>query len=378
VKTENLERLNEVLTGNKKITLSEDTSNSFTEENFKEISCDNDFRIVATCNEGEETRLSEAILSRFTEIYIDNYTKEEELKVLGNIALSRNDIGALNNLLNKYYTKFPDYFRMNLSQKINCFRICKELKEVRNKGKCSPDNLIMTLYYLLKGTNEKREENIKEINDIFDIKTYDDNVKNLSIHIEEKNEKEKKGKNEKEKEEKKIIRSQLNDSIMYIDLQKDKKDENLSYSLFFTNKIKEIIDTIHFGFSTSTPIVLEGGYGQGKKSAIEYYAKISKLELIQVTISKSTTVEDLLVKTIFKKNEKGNFSLVNTKTPLCKAIEYSGYSPNQLVLIEGINNATPAVLEKLNSIYDKIGTEILLPNGSTIIKGKMNLISIFN
>ena len=105
---------------------------------------------------------------------------------------------------------------------------------------------------------------------------------------------------------------------------------------------------------------------------------MAQLELVRVPISKSTKVDDLLSKTTFKKNEKGNFSLVNSKTPLCHDIECQDNFPNKLVVLEGINNATPAVLEILNSIYGKKGTNILLPNGSKIVKGNMNLISIFN
>ena len=101
------------------------------------------------------------------------------------------------------------------------------------------------------------------------------------------------------------------------------------------------------------------------------------MELIRVPISKTTKVDDLLCKTLFKKNEKGNFSLVNSKTPLCQAIECIDNFPNKLVVLEGINNATPAVLEVLNSIYGPKGTNILLSNGSKIVKGNMNLVSIF-
>ena len=96
VKTENLERLNEALTGNKKITLNEDTQNSFTPENNKEISFSNDFRVVGTCNEGEETSLSDAFLSRFTLIYVDKYKNEEELKVLKDVAGNLKNINFLN------------------------------------------------------------------------------------------------------------------------------------------------------------------------------------------------------------------------------------------------------------------------------------------
>ena len=386
VKTENLERLNEALTGNKKITLNEDTQNSFTPENNKEISFSNDFRVVGTCNEGEETSLSDAFLSRFTLIYVNKYLDEEELKVLKASADDIKDIEFLNKLLDKYYSIFPDTNKMNLSQKINCFKITKEIDKIRNNY-YHHDNLRFVTYNLLKGLNEKREEKINSINNIFKIsKYYNDKLNHSPIEIV---------KNEKES----FVKSKLNDLIMTINpeiikkpkkekdkeekekkekKEKEKEKEKEKTSLVFTHKIKEIIDAIHFSLSSKTPLILEGEYGQGKISAIEYYAKMAKLELVQVPISKSTKVDDLLSKTTFKKNEKGNFSLVNSKTPLCHAIECVDNFPNKLVVLEGINNATPAVLEILNSIYGKKGTNILLPNGSKIVKGNMNLISIFN
>ena len=389
VKTENLERLNEALTGNKKITLNEDTQNSFTPENNKEINFSKDFRVVGTCHEGEETSLSEAFLSRFTLIYVNKYNKDEELKVLRYYAEDRKYIEFLNNLLNKYYNKFNDANRMNLSQKINCFKIAKEINKIR-KNYSEEDNLKFVLYYLLKGLNEKREENIKEINQIFNLKNYyDDKIENSPIELIEKspielidnspielNENPKKSKDL-------LLKSKVNDFDMVIPSKIEKKEKNIikennDSNLVFTNKIKEIIDAIHFSLSSQTPLILEGAYGQGKKTAIEYYSKLAKLELVLVPISKSTKVDDLLCKTTFEKNEKGNVVLINSKTPLCHAIECKENSPDKLVVLEGINNATPAVLEVLNSIYGEKGTNILLPNGSKIIKGNMNLISILN
>ena len=377
VKTENLERLNEALTGNKKITLNEDTQNSFTPENNKEISFSNDFRVVGTCNEGEETSLSDAFLSRFTLIYVDKYKNEEELKVLKDVAGNLKNINFLNQLLDNYYSKFNDVNRMNLSQKINCFKIVKEIGKIRTDNSYQ-ENLNLVAYYLLKGLNEKREEKINEINSIFNINHYYKNdVKKSPIEIIKDS-------------KKSYVKSKLNKLIMNINPKKEKKEEkdeenkkekkeknyNIS-SLIFTNKIKEILDAIHFSISSKLPLIIEGEYGQGKKSSIEYYASQAKLELVHVLISKSTKVDDLLCKTTFKKNKKGNFSLVNSKTPLCHAIECVDNFPNKLVILEGINNATPAVLEVLNLIYGPKGTNILLSNGSKIVKGNMNLISIF-
>ena len=152
VKTENLERLNEALTGNKKITLNEDTQNSFTSENEKEINFSSKFRVVGTCNEGEEASLSEAFLSRFTLIYVEKYKNEEESKVLKDVAGDIKDIQFLNQLLKNYYNIFPDINKMNLAQKINCFKITKELDKVR-EDKSHQQNLNLVIYYLLKGLN---------------------------------------------------------------------------------------------------------------------------------------------------------------------------------------------------------------------------------
>jgi len=369
VKTENLERLNEALTGNKKITLNEDNQNSFTPENNKEISFSKDFRVVGTCNEGEEASLSDAFLSRFTVIYVDKYNDEEEKKVLKDEAGDIKDINYLNSLLEKYYSYFNDINKWNLSQKINCFNITKQVDE--NRQKPHQENLNLVAYYLLKGLNEKRGKNINKINSIFGIKNNED--KDEFSPIEVKNN---------------YIISKLNQLKMNIKhykiekkiIEKNNNDENKIKisNLVFTQKIKELIDVIHFGLSTKTPLILEGEYGQGKMTSIKYYATIANLEIIQVSISKSTKVDDLLCKITFKKNEKGNFSLVNSKTPLCQAIECKDNFTNKLIVLEGINNASPAILEILNSIYGPTGTKILLPNGSTIEKGNMNLISIFN
>ena len=349
MKTENLERLNEVFTGNKKITLNEDFQNSFTKENNKEISFNDDFRVVATCKEGEETSLSEAFLSRFTLIYVNEYIKEEELKVLKQYEDS-NNIRAINKMLNK----------KNLSQKINCINIAKELDKNRKNTNSHEDNLKLSAYYLSKGLTENREEKINDINKDFEISNYYNKI-NDSPFIENK--------------EEHFIISKFNGLKMNIKQNSSSLQKKEKPSIYFSLKIKEILDAIHFSISTGTPLILEGDYGQGKKLAIEYYSNITGLELELIQISKSTKVDDLLGKTIIKQKEE---VLEFSKTVLCQAIECNENYPNKLILIEGINNANADVLDILNSIYGEKGTNILLPNGSKIKKGNMNLISIFN
>ena len=114
------------------------------------MSFNNDFRVVGTCNEGEETSLSEAFLQRFTFIYVNKYKDEEELKVLKDIAKD------IHQYLENYYSKFTDINKMNLSQKINCLNIVKEINKIRINN-LHQDNLKLVVNYLLKGLNKKRE-----------------------------------------------------------------------------------------------------------------------------------------------------------------------------------------------------------------------------
>ena len=47
------------------------------------------------------------------------------------------------------------------------------------------------------------------------------------------------------------------------------------------------------------------------------------------------------------------------------------------ILFQGINNASPTVLDVLNSIFTP-DAKILLSNGSILDKGNMNIIGVFN
>jgi len=78
-----LERFNELFSGKHCITLYEDIYDTFTQNHCKELKTfDNSFRIIATCHEGYEKRLSEALLSRFTIIYAEPYSNQEQKEVL--------------------------------------------------------------------------------------------------------------------------------------------------------------------------------------------------------------------------------------------------------------------------------------------------------
>ena len=65
-------------------------------------------------------------------------------------------------------------------------------------------------------------------------------------------------------------------------------------NLAFTKTFTEIIDYIHLGIATNTPVILEEGTGLGKQTAINYISYKLNYRIINFIITQSTKVEDLL------------------------------------------------------------------------------------
>ena len=82
IPTTELERFNELFFGCT-ITLLEDIYNTFSSSSDKEIrNFSKRIRFFATCPQVAATKLSEAVLSKFTTVYIETYTEEEQKYVL--------------------------------------------------------------------------------------------------------------------------------------------------------------------------------------------------------------------------------------------------------------------------------------------------------
>ena len=108
--------------------------------------------------------------------------------------------------------------------------------------------------------------------------------------------------------------------------------------MIFTKKFSEMCDIILFELSLKLPIILEGEEGQGKQTAIHYMSQNLGLDIINIVISKSTKVDDLLMKIIIEKSDIGEILVKNQKTELYKAIKSTEEHPTKLIIFQGINN----------------------------------------
>ena len=80
-----------------------------------------------------------------------------------------------------------------------------------------------------------------------------------------------------------------------------------------------MIDLIHFGICTSTPLIFEGFPGQGKKKAINYVSKLIGYEVENIVITSNFTSKDLFKKTIIQ-NFNNNISINDVETKLTKIL----------------------------------------------------------
>ena len=103
-----LERFNELFSGVHILTLVEDIQNTFTDEKNKELKISNNFRVIATCKLEKVNNLSEALLSRFTVIYVSPYDSTEEKTVLK--SKSNQDSKLITTLIEQYKSYFKNIF----------------------------------------------------------------------------------------------------------------------------------------------------------------------------------------------------------------------------------------------------------------------------
>ena len=171
------------------------------------------------------------------------------------------------------------------------------------------------------------------------------------------------------------VRSKITNLIIKTPYVKEIEKE-----IAFTPQFNEMIEIIHFGLVNNVPVILEGMPGQGKQLCINYISELLGYEVVNIMISQSTKVEDLLGKNIITKDKNKNIKVILNETKLSKALkkqkDENQLSKELIFVFNNLNNVSPAVLELLTSIFDKNQENVLLSNYSTIPKNPINIIGI--
>jgi MoxR-like ATPase len=373
-----LERFNELFSGKCNITVNEDIPNTITPESKKELSEFNkNFRVFGTCPPGATSQLSEAVISRFSLIYVGEYAPDEQKTVLQSYC----DLNNLNTITDDNINNIIEFsqslntsfsgINMTLYQMINLLQLAHninlKLQKSRKYSFMTKDIVLsLIIYYSARGLLDNRESRqLKRLCDIVGLnKPPEENIEELvsPLYIDEE-------------EGVKGLRSKITQLIIKSPLVNEKEKD-----IAFTNQFSEMVEIIHFGLANNVPVILEGMPGQGKQLCINYIAELLGYEVINIMISQSTKVEDLLGKNIITKDKNKNIKVLLNETKLSKALKKqtdNDQAGKQLIFVfNNLNNASPAVLELLTSIFDKNQENVLLSDGSTIPKNPINIIGI--
>ena len=315
-----LERFNELFSGKHNLTLNEDIYDTFTKEGYKEFSnLGENFRIFATCSLGEQNKLSEAVLSRFTIICSDKYKIEEQKDVLKSFLIENKLDIKYNQECIDLIIRFSNAIKNNsLSWMINALSLSNQKGLFKENDKFSKlDILAFILYRITYGLSYKLKSNPD--NNFYEI---EEKLKKLLPEF--------KGKiiqgediNEepfitKEINGNKMIESKYNNLEIECGFDRKILSEDMN-NLAFTKTFTEMVDYIHFGIASNTPIILEGGTGLGKQTAINYVAYKLNFKIINFIITQSTKIEDLLGRNQIDR-ENGQIKIEFRETKILKTI----------------------------------------------------------
>ena len=255
---------------------------------------------------------------------------------------------------------------------MNILDICSNIKEYYHlsENNFDKENVVsMVFYYFCKGLIEKRNELIIkkllavcELKEEPENKIFDANKKYINPFTIT------------EEHGLKGIKSKISGLFLETKTPKDSQ-----YNIAFTKKTIETLEILHFALSNHFPIILEGLNGQGKQTCINYLADMLDFKVENLIISPDKKVEDSLGHTIITKDNLGNLKIIFNETQLAKELKYGnqGKKPT-LFVVHNINNASPAILDLLNTIFDKDQESILFPDNNLIKKCTINIICIFN
>ena len=373
-----LERFNELFSGKHNLTLNEDIHDTFTKEGDKEISnLGESFRIFATCSLGEQNKLSEAVLSRFTVICSDKYKIEEQKDVLKSFLLD-NKLDFNQDCINEIIQFSKNIKNNSLSRMINALLLSNQKEIFREEENASRLNILSFILYRINyGLSYKFKTNNNS--QLYDVE------EKLKLYLPKFNGRIISGENVNEEP---FITRQINGNN-YIESKYNKlkiecgfgeniKNENLD-NLAFTKTFSEMVDYIHLGIATNTPVILEGGIGLGKQTAINYVAYKLNYKIINFIITQSTKIEDLLGKNQIIRKDPIRIEFCETKIyKILTGKEGENLGENIIIVFHNLNKASSALLESLCSIFDKKQKNILRPDGKSEIKSNVNLIGIIN
>jgi midasin (ATPase involved in ribosome maturation) len=88
----------------------------------------------------------------------------------------------------------------------------------------------------------------------------------------------------------------------------------------FVRQFLEMIDIVQMGISLHYPVIIQGGSGQGKRTAVQFVAESLGFQVMCVALSSVTSIEDLFCKIVPQRRE-GQLEFVLQRSRLLMEID---------------------------------------------------------
>ena len=149
----------------------------------------------------------------------------------------------------------------------------------------------------------------------------------------------------------------------------DLKSNNINIA--YTNSFNKMLDLIHFSFCIGIPIIFEGIPRQGKKTSINYMAKLLDYEIENIVITSNFTINDLFFSQIISTEDE--IEIKENETKLFKKLKGEKFENEIIFIFHNINYATSDVLFKISEIFNYNQEKIILLDGSNFHKKKKQI-----
>ena len=336
LETSIVERFNELFSESQIITLNEDIHKTFTDKDDKILKF-NHIRIIATSYPEYESKLSEAIASRFTMLQVNSYNEQEE-SIMLKLYSKENHLNIKESVLKLLEDFFYDYKntfnkKIYINQKLNILNI---LSCINKAEKDEIKNAKLTLFILMKNCfNNKKESCIEKLKEILDEKFKENKEGEIPFSQKEINGHE-------------CLLSKITNLPLEIKNQNELINQNKT--IFFHKDFSELLDIIHFSIFCKTGLIIEGMDGQGKKTAIKYIASLLGYNLLNIYLNESTKIEDIFGNIVFDNDDNNELKMVNVKTDFISTLNKKNYA---IIIFHNINKANSSIIELITDFYRK-------------------------
>ena len=350
---------------NSRLTLKREISNLYAPSKLLRIT--DKFRIISTSDTVDNH-------SNITMIACSEYSDNERNDAIDSLSSSINiapeQANFVKSFSEKYFSKFEKNVPFSYIEKI-----LQMIQLFENYSISIEEKLVIAVFRTLCENSKEASEKIKIIRILDEV--FEKNVAQTFVSLIDNTYEEKTPLSQQVINEENNLISDVSKLSIACRPTKD-----VETGLYFSRPFIDMIDVIHTALAIHYPVILEGPTGIGKHVAINHVADMLRYKIVKIGITSATTVDDFFGKIKKSINKDNETEFVFVPSQILQIINSNSdnkamiNSDKTVIVLEGINNASPSLLDWISPLFDVSRKTLFLPNGETITKSIFNIIAL--